>query len=122
MTFTFDMATDKAGRPDIDVMELFYFANPLALNGEPECDEPFFGECPVYDIANGLTYTTAWSDDGSKYTVQLQCPPPEGTPTVALGTHYTGAAPRNYSTGNASLTTATYNEYHEIRARPSASA
>ena len=50
----------------------------------------------MYDIANGLTYTTAWSDDGSKYTVQLQCPPPEGTPTVALGNHYGGAlAPRN---------------------------
>ena len=73
----------------------------------------------MYDIANGLTYTTAWSDDGSKYTVQLQCPPPEDADRRWARTTR-GAA--QLLDGNASLTTTTYNEYMRSAPRPSASA
>ena len=62
----------------------------------PQCDVPFHGECPVYDATNSSSYTSAWSDDGASYVVQLACPVPEGTPTLADGNTYAGAVPRPY--------------------------
>ena len=100
LTFTFDMPTDKAGGKT-DAYELFAFANPRAVAadaaapfgvdavaaaaGGDECLVPFGGECPVYDVTNGLPYTGEWSADGRYYRMRLQCPAPSGTPTAAAG-------------------------------------
>ena len=97
------MATDKAGREHIDVYDLFAFANPL-VPAAPECDVPYAGECPVYDVTNGLSYTGAWAEDGSAYTLQLHCPVPAGTPTAASGDLYMGASPQPYLVGNNTIT------------------
>ena len=96
ITFAFDMATDLAADPDIDMYALFHFANPKLVGGVPQCDVPFHGECPVYDATNSSSYTSAWSDDGASYVVQLACPVPEGTPTLADGNTYAGSVPRPY--------------------------
>lgn len=107
LTFTFDMATDKAGRANIDVYDLFHFANPLDASN-PECDVPFAGECPVYDVTNGLKYESHWAADGSAYTVQLECPAPAGTPTAAAANLYAGAQQPPYLAGNSTTTFVPY--------------
>lgn len=99
ITFAFDMPTDKAHRESIDVYDLFYFANPVSTL-TPECDVPYAGECPVYDIVNGLGYTSSWSADGSEYTLQLECPVPAGTPAAAAGNNYAAPAAPPYLVGN----------------------
>ena len=47
ITFAFDMATDLAADPAIDMYDLFHFANPKLVGGVPQCDVPFHGESPV---------------------------------------------------------------------------
>ena len=107
LTFTFDMPTDKAsGR--VGVHDLFAFSNPRTVNGQSECDVPFAGECPIYDVANGLGYTGAWSADGTSYTLRLQCPAPPGTPTAAVANLYSGAVPPPYLVGNSTQTLQAY--------------
>ena len=164
LTFSFDMATDMANDPTIDMYSLFHFANPQVVGGVAQCDVPYHGECPaarskrhpwrcsssapvppqgapggsgrlgtprvgarplgaqppprglalaassvadfkgtafghlgpVYDATNSSSYTGAWLDDGARYVVQLACPAPEGTRTLADGNTYAGAVPRPY--------------------------
>ena len=96
------MKTDKAGRENIDVYDLFAFSNPMQLPGEAgaDCEHPFEGECPVYDITQGLPYAKWWSEDGARYTVQLLCPAPDGTPSASLGNYYKGGDFYRYLAGN----------------------
>jgi hypothetical protein len=108
------LCRSQAGREAIDVYELFAFANPIDAT-TPECDISYAGECPVYDLTNGLSYTGSWAEDGSAYTLRLQCPVPAGTPMAAGGDVYAGASPPPYLVGNNTITPPlTYNAY-EIR-------
>jgi hypothetical protein len=61
----------------------------------------------VYDIANGLNSTGAWSEDGSAFVLQLECPGgrvPPGTPTAAVANNYSGTQPTPYLIGNNTVT------------------
>ena len=108
LAFRFDMGTDRAGRDDIDVYDLLYFANPPTVGGVAECDVLIGGECPVYDLTNGLSYTTAWLDGGRTYEVRLQCPAPAGTPQAAQANFYAGAPAPTRLVGNNSATLQAY--------------
>ena len=105
LTFEFDMPTDTAGGTT-SVYDLFSFANPVddVATGAAACQVPFAGECPVYDITNGLAYTGAWSEDTTRYHMRMQCPAPPGTPTAAAANAYSGAIPAPYLVGNSTLT------------------